>query len=90
MRRIDRGVLARAVGRGAPRPHRFRRMAPPLKHGQVDDGGLIYNIWLGQSLRQSALARPGAVTGAQLVLSSKQHPVLEPLGRATNLTAVRN
>src|SRR5262249_1403174 len=33
MRRIDRGVLARAVGRGAPRPHRFRRMAPPLKHG---------------------------------------------------------
>ena len=23
-------VLARAVGRGAPRPHRFGRMAPPL------------------------------------------------------------
>src|SRR5262249_14277231 len=40
MRRIDRGVLARAVGRGAPRPHRFRRMAPPLKHGRVDEGGL--------------------------------------------------
>ena len=47
------------------------------------------NIRLGHSLRQSALARPGAVTGAPLVLSSKQHPVLEPLGRATNLTAVR-
>ena len=39
MRRIDRGVLARAVGRGAPRPHRFRRMAPPLKHGRLDEGG---------------------------------------------------
>src|SRR5262249_3991261 len=25
---------------GAPRPHRFRRMAPPLKHGRVDEGGL--------------------------------------------------
>src|SRR6516162_5080261 len=34
MRRIDRGVLARAVGRGAPRPHCFRRMAPALKHGR--------------------------------------------------------
>src|SRR5262249_23931009 len=32
--------FARAVGRGAPRPHRFRRMAPPLKHGRVDEGGL--------------------------------------------------
>src|SRR5262249_56121464 len=47
------------------------------------------NIWLGHSLRQSALARPGAVTGAPMVLSSKQHPVLEPLGRATTLTADR-
>ena len=28
--RPGRGALARAVGRGAPRPHRFRRMAPPL------------------------------------------------------------
>ena len=28
--RLGRGALARAVGRGAPRPHRFRRMAPPL------------------------------------------------------------
>jgi hypothetical protein len=43
------------------------------------------NIWLGHSLRHSALARPRAVTGAPLVLSSKQQqPVLEPLGRATN------
>jgi hypothetical protein len=48
------------------------------------------NIWLGHSLRHSALARPRAVTGAPLVLSSKQQqPVLEPLGRATNLTAAR-
>jgi uncharacterized protein YbjT (DUF2867 family) len=28
--RPGRGAFARAVGRGAPRPHRFRRMAPPL------------------------------------------------------------
>ena len=40
MRRMDRGALARAVGRRAPRPHRFRRMAPPLKRGRVDEGGL--------------------------------------------------
>src|SRR5262249_46163385 len=85
MRRIDRGVLARAVGRGAPRPHCFRRMAPALKHGRRRR----INIRLGHSLRQSALARRGAVTGAPLVLSSKQHPVLESLGGATNLTAVR-
>ena len=30
LRRPGRGALARAVGRSAPRPHRFRRMAPPL------------------------------------------------------------
>ena len=30
LRRPRRGALARAVGRSAPRPHRFRRMAPPL------------------------------------------------------------
>src|SRR5260221_378833 len=30
LRRPGRGALARAVGRGAPRPHRFGRMAPPL------------------------------------------------------------
>ena len=35
MRRIDRGVLARAVGRGAPWPHQFRRMAPPLAGGSL-------------------------------------------------------
>jgi hypothetical protein len=28
--RPGRGALARAVGRGAPRPYRLRRMAPPL------------------------------------------------------------
>ncbi|HEY2444596.1 MAG TPA: hypothetical protein VGI20_02530 [Rhizomicrobium sp.] len=28
--RAGRGALARAVGRGAPRPHRLRRMASPL------------------------------------------------------------
>ena len=31
------------------------------------------------------MARPGAVTGAPLGLSSTQHPDLEPLGRATHL-----
>ena len=30
LRRPRRGALARAVGRGAPRPHRFRRMASPI------------------------------------------------------------
>ena len=30
LRRPGRGALAGAAGRGAPRPHRFRRMAPPL------------------------------------------------------------
>jgi uncharacterized protein YbjT (DUF2867 family) len=30
LRRLRRGALARAVGRSAPRPHRFRRLAPPL------------------------------------------------------------
>src|SRR5215468_4293253 len=30
LRRPGRGTLARAVGRRAPRPHRSRRMAPPL------------------------------------------------------------
>jgi hypothetical protein len=28
--RLGRGALARAVGRGARRPHRLRRMAPPF------------------------------------------------------------
>src|SRR5262249_12578016 len=30
LRRPGRGALAGAVGRGAPRPHWFRRVAPPL------------------------------------------------------------
>ena len=30
LRQPRRGALARAVGRSAPRPHRFGRMAPPL------------------------------------------------------------
>ncbi len=30
LRRTGRGVLARAAGRSAPRPHRFGRVAPPL------------------------------------------------------------
>ena len=29
------GALARAVGRGAPRPHRAQRVAPPLKDGSL-------------------------------------------------------
>src|SRR5215813_11053386 len=41
------------------------------------------------SLRQSTLARSGAVTRAPLVVSSKHQPVVKPLGRASNLTAVR-
>ena len=33
--RPRRGALARAVGRGAPRPHRFGRMAPPLTRSSL-------------------------------------------------------
>lgn len=33
--RPGRGALARAVGRGAPRPHRSGRMDPPLKGGSL-------------------------------------------------------
>ena len=32
---LGRRALARAVGRSAPRPHRSRRMAPPLPHGSL-------------------------------------------------------
>src|SRR5262249_10465900 len=35
LRRPGRGALARAVGRSAPRPHPFRRMAPPLTGSSV-------------------------------------------------------
>ena len=46
LRRPGRGALARAAGRSAPRPHRLRRMAPPLTGGgsliadPPTDGGL--------------------------------------------------
>src|SRR5215472_13235153 len=46
--RPGRGALARAVGRGAPRPNRSRRMAPPLKslipHAPTEGWGLISPI----------------------------------------------
>ena len=35
LRRPGRGAFARAVGRGAPRRHRSRRMAPPLTGGSL-------------------------------------------------------
>jgi hypothetical protein len=65
------------------RPHRSL-MSTPSRTRRMCDALARVNISLGPCLRQSALARPRAVTGAPLVLSSKQQqPVLEPLGRAT-------
>jgi hypothetical protein len=56
-----------------------------LRRTHRSDALARVNISLGPCLRQSALARPRAITGAPLVLSSKQQqPILEPMGRATN------
>src|SRR4029453_693066 len=48
LRRPCRGALPGAVGRGAPRPHRFRRMAPPLT-----GSSLIPHRRYAQSVREN-------------------------------------
>ena len=60
--RPGRGALARAAGRGAPRPHRSRRMGPPFTSGSLipdppTDGALHETPRLFAAPRRRALRR---------------------------------
>src|SRR6266852_2699179 len=64
-------LLARAVGRSAPRPHRFRRMAPPLTgkslilHPPTEGSARVAYGFLGHARRIKWVAVRSVRTGLE-------------------------